>query len=187
MAGGGKKRYDPLYSGVHGATTSMRPPKEMSDPMNAPVFDLAIAVKRLAHAADLPLPAYATQQAAGMDLLAAVTAYIVLAPMGRVVVPTGIAIALPPGWEAQVRPRSGLAAKNGVTVANAPGTIDADYRGEIGVILINLGPEPFTVTRGMRVAQMVLGRHGRAALHEVDALPDSARGAGGFGSTGLKG
>ncbi len=155
--------------------------------MNAAAVDLAIAVKRLPHAADLPLPAYATEQAAGMDLLAAVTADVVLAPMGRAIVPTGIAIALPPGWEAQIRPRSGLAAKNGVTVANAPGTIDADYRGEVGVILINLGPDPFTITRGMRVAQMVLGRCGRAVFHEVDALPDSARGAGGFGSTGLKG
>jgi len=148
--------------------------------------DVRIAVTRLPHAADLPLPAYATDQAAGMDLLAAITADIVLPSLGRAIVPTGLAIALPSGWEAQVRPRSGLAAKNGITVANAPGTVDADYRGEVGVILVNLSPEPFTITRGMRIAQMVIARHGRAAWDEVEALPDSARGAGGFGSTGLK-
>jgi dUTP pyrophosphatase len=149
--------------------------------------DVRIAVTRLPHAADLPLPAYATDQAAGMDLLAAVTSDLVLPSLGRAIVPTGLAIALPPGWEAQVRPRSGLAAKNGVTVANAPGTVDADYRGEVGVILVNLSPESFTVTRGMRIAQMVIARHARAAWDEVDALPHSDRGAGGFGSTGLKG
>ncbi|MBX3503688.1 MAG: dUTP diphosphatase [Alphaproteobacteria bacterium] len=149
--------------------------------------DVRIAVTRLPHAADLPLPAYATDQAAGMDLLAAVTADLVLPSLGRAIVPTGLAIALPPGWEAQVRPRSGLAAKSGVTVANAPGTVDADYRGEVGVILVNLGAEPFTVIRGMRIAQMVIARHARAAWDEVEALPQSARGAGGFGSTGLKG
>jgi dUTP pyrophosphatase len=149
--------------------------------------DVRIAVTRLPHAADLPLPAYATEQAAGMDLLAAVTVDLVLPSLGRAIVPTGLAIALPPGWEAQVRPRSGLAAKNGVTVANAPGTVDADYRGEIGVILVNLSPEPFTITRGMRIAQMIIARHARAAWDEVGTLPSSARGAGGFGSTGLKG
>ncbi len=148
--------------------------------------DVRVAVTRLPHAADLPLPAYATDQAAGMDLLAAVTSDLVLPSLGRAIVPTGLAIALPSGWEAQVRPRSGLAAKNGVTVANAPGTVDADYRGEVGVILVNLSPEPFTITRGMRIAQMVIARHARAAWDEVDALPQSARGAGGFGSTGLK-
>jgi dUTP pyrophosphatase len=149
--------------------------------------DVRIAVTRLPHAADLPLPAYATEQAAGMDLLAAVTVDLVLPSLGRAIVPTGLAIALPPGWEAQVRPRSGLAAKNGVTVANAPGTVDADYRGEIGVIMVNLSPEPFTITRGMRIAQMIIARHARAAWDEVGTLPSSARGAGGFGSTGLKG
>jgi len=149
--------------------------------------DVCIAVTRLPHAADLPLPAYATDQAAGMDLLAAVTADVVLPSLGRAIVPTGLAIALPAGWEAQVRPRSGLAAKNGVTVANAPGTVDADYRGEVGVILVNLGAEPFTITRGMRIAQMVVARHARAAWDLVEALPESGRGAGGFGSTGLKG
>ena len=149
--------------------------------------DVRVAVTRLPHAADLPLPGYATDQAAGMDLLAAVTSDLVLPSLGRAIVPTGLAIALPTGWEAQVRPRSGLAAKNGVTVANAPGTVDADYRGEVGVILVNLSPEPFTITRGMRIAQMVIARHARAAWDEVEALPESARGAGGFGSTGLKG
>lgn len=148
--------------------------------------DLRVAVTRLPHAADLPLPTYASDQAAGMDLLAAITADLVLPSLGRAIVPTGLAIALPAGWEAQVRPRSGLAAKNGITVANAPGTVDADYRGEVGVILVNLGPEPFTITRGMRIAQMVIARHARATWDEVAALPDSARGAGGFGSTGLK-
>jgi dUTP pyrophosphatase len=148
--------------------------------------DVRIAVTRLPHAADLPLPAYATDQAAGMDLLAAVTSDVVLPSLGRAIVPTGLSIALPVGWEAQVRPRSGLAAKNGITVANAPGTVDADYRGEVGVILVNLSPEPFTITRGMRIAQMVIARHGRAAWDEVAVLPESARGTGGFGSTGLK-
>lgn len=150
-------------------------------------FDVRVAVTRLSHAADLPLPTYATDQAAGMDLLAAITADLVLPSLGRAIVPTGLAIALPPGWEAQVRPRSGLAAKNGVTVANAPGTIDADYRGEVGVILVNLSPDPFTITRGMRIAQMVIARHARAAWDEVETLPQSVRGTGGFGSTGLKG
>jgi dUTP pyrophosphatase len=107
--------------------------------------------------------------------------------LGRAIVPTGLQIALPAGFEAQVRPRSGLAAKNGVTVANAPGTIDADYRGEVGVILVNLSAEPFTVTRGMRIAQMVIARHQQARWHEVETLPETARGAGGFGSTGTQG
>ncbi len=149
--------------------------------------DVRVAVTRLPHAADLPLPTYASDQAAGMDLLAAIASDLVLPSLGRAIVPTGLAIALPAGWEAQVRPRSGLAAKNGVTVANAPGTVDADYRGEVGVILVNLSAEPFTITRGMRIAQMVIARHARAAWDEVSALPESARGAGGFGSTGLKG
>lgn len=153
----------------------------------AAAVDVWVAVTRLPHAADLPLPTYATDQAAGMDLLAAITSDLVLPSLGRAIVPTGLAIALPPGWEAQVRPRSGLAAKNGVTVANAPGTVDADYRGEVGVILVNLSREPFTITRGMRIAQMVIARHARAAWDEVETLPQSVRGAGGFGSTGLKG
>lgn len=147
---------------------------------------VTIDVKRLPHAADLPLPDYATALAAGMDLLAAVATDITLPPLGRAIVPTGLQIALPPGYEAQVRPRSGLAARSGVTVANAPGTIDADYRGEIGVILVNLSSESFTVTRGMRIAQMVVARHHQAVWREVDALPATARGAGGFGSTGMQ-
>ncbi len=147
----------------------------------------AIAVTRLPHAADLPLPSYATEHAAGMDLLAAVERDMVLAPGQRAIVPTGIAIALPEGFEAQIRPRSGLAAKNGVTVLNAPGTIDADYRGEIGVILINHGPENFIVTRAMRIAQMVIARYARAQWQEVANLSETARGAGGFGSTGVAG
>jgi dUTP pyrophosphatase len=146
----------------------------------------SIAVTRLAHAADLALPAYATEHAAGMDLLAAVERDVVLQPGARAIVPTGIAIALPDGFEAQVRPRSGLAAKNGVTVLNAPGTIDADYRGEVGVILINHGQESFTVSRGMRVAQLVIARYVRAQWQEAEALSQTARGAGGFGSTGTQ-
>jgi dUTP pyrophosphatase len=148
---------------------------------------LTIEVKRLPHAAGLPLPDYATVLAAGMDLLAAVRDGVVLPPQGRAIIPTGLQIALPAGFEAQVRPRSGLAAKHGITVANAPGTIDADYRGEVGVILINLSAEPFTVTRGMRIAQMVIARHERAQWREVETLSETARGEGGFGSTGVRG
>ncbi len=147
---------------------------------------LTIDVKRLPHAAGLPLPEYATALAAGMDLLAAVRDNVVLPPLGRAIIPTGLQIALPAGFEAQVRPRSGLAAKHGITVANAPGTIDADYRGEVGVILINLSAEPFTVTRGMRIAQMVIARHERARWREVETLSETARGEGGFGSTGVR-
>src|SRR5262245_48120618 len=146
---------------------------------------LRIAVRRLAHGADLPLPEYATAHAAGLDLLAANTADIVLAPLQRAIVPTGLTIALPVGYEAQVRPRSGLAAKNGVTLVNSPGTIDADYRGEIGVILVNLSKEPFRISRGMRIAQLVVARHARAVWREVSELDRTARGAGGFGSTGV--
>jgi dUTP pyrophosphatase len=143
-----------------------------------------ISIKRLEHAADLPLPAYETAHAAGMDLMACIPADIVLPPGQRTLVPTGFAIALPVGYEAQVRPRSGLAAKHGITILNAPGTIDADYRGEIGVILVNLGEVPFAVTRGMRIAQMVVAPVSRAAWVEVGALDETQRGAGGFGSTG---
>jgi len=149
------------------------------------VETVEIEVVRLAHGHDLALPDYATAAAAGADLLAAIDQDIELKPLERRIVPTGISIALPVGFEAQVRPRSGLAAKNGVTVANAPGTIDADYRGEVGVILINLGSEPFRITRGMRIAQMVIARHARAVWREVAELDRTARGAGGFGSTGV--
>lgn len=155
-------------------------------PTPKPGVDLVeIAVVRLAHAHDLPLPDYATAAAAGADLLAAIGADIELGPLERRIVPTGISIALPVGFEAQVRPRSGLAAKNGVTVANAPGTIDADYRGEVGVILVNLSKEPFRISRGMRIAQLVVARHARAVWREVSALDETERGAGGFGSTGV--
>ena len=143
---------------------------------------LSVRVQRLPHARDLPLPDYATAQAAGLDLLAA--AAVEIAPMARALVPTGVALELPEGFEGQVRPRSGLAVRHGVTVLNAPGTIDADYRGEVQVLLVNLGLQPFSVTRGMRVAQLVVAPFVRAALVEADALEATARGAGGFGSTG---
>lgn len=143
-----------------------------------------VDVKRLPHGADLPLPHYATEDSAGLDLLAAVDADKTLAPGKRMLVPTGLAIALPPGYEAQVRPRSGLALKNGITVLNSPGTVDADYRGEVGVILANLGDDDFVITRGMRIAQMVVAPVTRLTWETVDELPDSERGAGGFGSTG---
>jgi dUTP pyrophosphatase len=143
-----------------------------------------IAVRRLPHGADLPLPAYATDAAAGMDLVAAVAETLTLAPGARALVPTGIAIALPDGFEAQVRPRSGLALKHGLILPNAPGTIDADYRGEIQVIVANLGAAPIAIERGMRIAQMVIAPVARGAWREVAALPETRRGAGGFGSTG---
>lgn len=146
-----------------------------------------VAVRRLPHAADLPLPAYATAQSAGMDLLAAVENETVLGPGERRLIPSGLAIALPAGYEAQVRPRSGLALKHGVTCLNTPGTIDSDYRGEIGVILINLGQEPFTVARGSRIAQLIVAAVTRVAWRPVEMLEESARGDGGFGSTGLEG
>jgi len=143
-----------------------------------------VQITRLPHGKDLPLPAYQSEFAAGMDLLAAVAEPVTLAPGKRALIPTGIAIALPAGYEAQVRPRSGLAAKHGVTVLNTPGTIDADYRGEVQVILINLGESPVVIERGMRIAQMVINRIERAQLRETPALPATGRGSGGFGSTG---
>ena len=149
------------------------------------VETVEIEVVRLAHAHDLALPDYSPAAAAGADLLAAIDQDVELGPLERKIVPTGISIALPVGFEAQVRPRSGLAAKSGVTVANAPGTVDADYRGEIGVILINLSKEPFRISRGMRIAQLVVARHARAVWREVSELDRTARGAGGFGSTGV--
>jgi dUTP pyrophosphatase len=148
------------------------------------ISPVEIAVRRLPGTDDVPLPAYQTALAAGMDLHAAVTAPLAIAPGRVAAVPCGFAMALPPGYEAQVRPRSGLAAKHAVTVANAPGTIDADYRGEVQVLLLNLGAEPFTVTRGMRIAQLVVAPVTRAAWREVADLPATERGAGGFGSTG---
>ena len=147
---------------------------------------LSVAITTLPHAEGLDLPAYATEQAAGMDLCAAIANDIVIEPGQRKLVPTGLSIALPAGYEAQVRPRSGLALKNGITVLNSPGTVDADYRGEIGVILANCGDQAFTITRGMRIAQMVVAAYARVSWEAVSALPESGRGAGGFGSTGLK-
>ena len=132
------------------------------------------------------LPTYETLSSAGMDLRAYISAPITIEPMERAVVKTGLFIELPLGYEAQVRPRSGLAAKKGVTVLNAPGTIDADYRGEVGVILINFSSEPFTVENGERIAQMVIAKHERAEWQEVEVLSETSRGAGGFGSTGIK-
>ena len=149
------------------------------------MFD--VAVSRLPHGADLALPAYATPGSAGLDLLAAISDDISLAPGSRALMPTGLAIALPEGYEAQVRPRSGLALKNGVTVLNSPGTIDADYRGEIGVILINHGDAPFVVTRGMRIAQLIVAPVTQWSWVETTELPTTTRGAGGYGSTGMKG
>lgn len=145
-----------------------------------------IKITRLAHNADLPLPAYESALAAGMDLRAAVPtdAPMILKPMQREMVPTGLAFALPPGFEGQVRPRSGLAAKAGITCLNSPGTVDADYRGEVKVILINLGEEDFTIRRGDRIAQLVIAPVIQAAWDEVESLDETARGAGGFGSTG---
>jgi dUTP pyrophosphatase len=149
---------------------------------------LTVPVLRLPHGGGLPLPAYATAQAAGLDLYAAIAENedIVLPPLGRAVVPTGLALALPEGFEAQVRPRSGLAARHGVTVLNTPGTIDADYRGEVRVILINLGDAPFPITRGLRIAQMVVAPVSRLSWAEADTLEDTSRSAGGFGSTGTR-
>lgn len=149
--------------------------------------NFAVAVTVLPHAEHLSLPSYATEHAAGMDLCAAVTNDVVLQPGQRTLISTGLSIALPAGYEAQVRPRSGLALKNGITVLNSPGTIDADYRGEVQVILANLGTEAFTVTRGMRIAQMVVAAYARVEWRQVEQLDATARGAGGFGSTGIKG
>ncbi len=146
-----------------------------------------VRIRRLPHGADLPLPAYQSEDAAGLDLFAAVPegAPLVIAAGAWAAVPTGIAIALPAATEAQVRPRSGLAAKHGLTVLNAPGTIDADYRGEVQVLLVNHGTEPFAVSRGMRIAQMIIAPVARAKLCEVVDLDETARGTGGFGSTGV--
>jgi dUTP pyrophosphatase len=145
-----------------------------------------IDVRQLPHGEGLNLPAYQTAYAAGLDLVAAVPkdSPVVLAPGKHAMIPTGLTIALPEGYEAQVRPRSGLAAKHGVTVLNAPGTVDADYRGEISVLLINHGTAPFTIRRGERIAQMVIAAVTRAELNLVDSLAETQRGSGGFGSTG---
>lgn len=147
---------------------------------------VSVQIRRLPHSEGLPLPAYETASAAGMDLRAAVAgdAPVTLAPGARAMIPTGLSFALPEGYEAQVRPRSGLAAKHGVTCLNSPGTIDADYRGEVQVILINHGAEPFLIQRGERIAQMIIAPVVQATWVEVEALSETVRGAGGFGSTG---
>lgn len=144
-----------------------------------------IAITRLPHASALPLPAYATEHSAGMDLQAAIAENKTLNPGERALIATGLAMALPEGYEAQIRPRSGLALKHGITLVNSPGTIDADYRGEIGIILINHGNAPFTIEPGMRIAQMVIAPYTRATFQEVTSLDNTARGTGGFGSTGV--
>ena len=143
-----------------------------------------IRVRRLSHGEGLPLPHYASEQAAGMDLRAAVEETVVLEPGERLLIPTGFAMALPSGYEAQVRPRSGLALKHGVTVLNAPGTIDADYRGEVCVILVNHGDMPFPISRGDRIAQMIVAPFSQAVWRECEELPETERGSGGFGSSG---
>lgn len=149
-------------------------------------MSIAVKIRRLPHNADLPLPAYETPLSAGMDLRAALPedTPVTLPPGARTLVPTGLAIALPAGFEAQVRPRSGLALKNGITCLNSPGTVDADYRGELAVILVNLGQEPFVIRRGDRIAQMVIAPVTQASWSEVETLDETARGVGGFGSTG---
>ena len=143
-----------------------------------------IAIRRLPHGEGLDLPAYQSAGAAGADLRAAVSEPLVLAPLARTLVPTGLVMEIPEGWEVQVRPRSGLAARHGVTVLNSPGTVDSDYRGEVMAILVNLGPEPFTIQRGERIAQVVVAPVAQAVFKAVDEVSASARGAGGFGSTG---
>ena len=147
-------------------------------------MSVIIAVRRLPHSAGLPLPSYATAGAAGMDLVAAMDAPVALAPGARALIPTGLLIAIPDGYELQIRPRSGLALRHGIVLPNSPGTIDSDYRGELQVILLNAGTEPFTVERGMRIAQAVIGPVVRAVWREVDELDETARGRMGFGSTG---
>ena len=154
---------------------TLKPPRRMGDPVG-------VKIRRLPHGEGLALPAYATSGAAGMDVLAA--EHVTLAPGGRHAVATGLALAIPPGYEIQVRPRSGLALKHGISLPNTPGTIDSDYRGELKVILINHGAEPFAIARGDRVAQLVLAPVVQAVWEEVDDLDETARGAGGFGSTG---
>jgi len=149
--------------------------------------EIPVSIRQLPNGEGLPLPAYATAQSSGLDLAAALDEDIVIGPGEHAVVPTGVAIALPDGFEAQVRPRSGLAAKNAVTVLNSPGTIDTDYRGEIRVVLANHGAASFTVSRGMRIAQLVVAPVSRIIWNEVDVLADSPRGEGGFGSTGPDG
>lgn len=147
--------------------------------------NVTVSVKKLPHLDKLPLPFYATPSSAGMDLSAAIDEDLIIKPLERLLVPTGICIALPQGYEAQIRPRSGLAFKNGITVANAPGTIDADYRGEVCVILINLSNESYTITRGARIAQMVISKYHQVDWNITENLDETLRGTSGFGSTGV--
>lgn len=154
--------------------------KTAKEPLNSP----RISTRRVG-SVDVPFPRYQTDGAAGMDLHAALTAPVTLSPLGRVKVPTGLAFAIPRGLEGQVRPRSGLAAKHGVTVLNSPGTIDSDYRGEVAVVLVNLGSEPVTIAPLDRIAQIVFARHETVVLDEVETLDETERGAGGYGSTGM--
>jgi dUTP pyrophosphatase len=149
--------------------------------------DIAVKVKILDHAVGMKLPSYATQGSAGMDLTAALEEAFVLEPNERTLIPTGLSLSMPLGYEAQIRPRSGLALKNGITVLNAPGTVDSDYRGEVKVLLANMGTEDFTIERGMRIAQMVIAKHEHVQWEAVESLEDSDRGEGGFGSTGTAG
>jgi dUTP pyrophosphatase len=147
-------------------------------------MNIRFSCEVLPHARDLPLPAYETPESAGMDVRAAITEPLILQPGERTLIPTGLKIALPPGTEAQIRPRSGLAFRHGITMLNAPGTIDSDYRGEVKVLAVNHGSEPFTVERGDRIAQMVIAPVFRAVINTVESLEDTERGEGGFGSTG---
>ncbi len=155
--------------------------------MNDNPRQTTVAIQPLPHAIGLNLPTYATNQSAGMDLCAAIEEAIEIGPGERMLIPTGLSMALPDGYEAQIRPRSGLAIKNGVTVLNAPGTVDADYRGEIKVALINMGQDDFTIERGMRIAQMVIAKYEQVEWNLVESLDETERGAGGFGSTGTNG
>jgi len=150
----------------------------------SPIALVDVMIRRLPGAGDLPIPAYETAGAAGLDLRAAIDADRVLAPGDIAAIPTGFALAIPPGFEGQVRPRSGLALREGLSIPNAPGTIDADYRGEVQVIVVNLGRSPVTLSRGQRIAQLVIAPVARAGLCEVSELPETGRGAGGFGHTG---
>jgi dUTP pyrophosphatase len=163
--------------------TSTQPPLHAS-PLAKPNIDQVVVHVRRVGQVKVPLPTYQTELAAGMDLVAAIDGPLTIAPLARVLVPTGISIALPPGFEGQVRPRSGLAWSRGLTILNAPGTIDADYRGEVKVLLVNLGAEAADVLPGERIAQIVIARHAHAQLKVVEALDDTARGSGGYGSTG---
>lgn len=147
----------------------------------------AVSIRRLAHGEGLPLPAYATPGSAGLDLLAALDRPIEIQPGGRILIPTGLAMELPEGYEAQIRPRSGLALRHGLTVLNAPGTVDSDYRGEVTVLLVNLGDQPVRLARGERIAQLVVAPVTRIVWHERSHLSETARGAGGYGSTGRGG